>query len=156
MSSEIQVQSANIESIKDVIYEVRGQKVMLDYDLASIYGVKTGSLNQAVKRNIDRFPNDFMFKLTEREWMEIERNIQISNMQSQNVTASPNRRNKSNPPYAFTEHGAVMLAQQHYSGVAGGLVLNSGAYVGSLGPEQRHALALHVGAHQSAVRVVVL
>jgi len=115
MSSEIQVQSANIENIKDVIYEIRGQKVMLDYDLASIYGVKTGSLNQAVKRNIDRFPSDFMFKLTEREWMEIERNIQISNMQSQNVTASPNRRNKSNPPYAFTEHGAVMLASVLHS-----------------------------------------
>ena len=56
-----------------------------------------------------------MFKLTEREWMEIERNIQISNMQSQNVTALPNRRNKSNPPYAFTEHGAVMLASVLHS-----------------------------------------
>ena len=108
-------QPVGIDNIKDVIYEIRGQKVMLDYDLASIYGVKTGSLNQAVKRNIDRFPDDFMFRLTEREWMEIERNIQISNMQSQTVTASPNRRNKSNPPYAFTEHGAVMLASVLHS-----------------------------------------
>lgn len=108
-------QPASIENIKEVIYEIRGQKVMLDYDLASIYGVKTGALNQAVKRNIDRFPDDFMFKLTEREWLEIERNIQISNMQSQTVTASPNRRNKSNPPYAFTEHGAVMLASVLHS-----------------------------------------
>jgi len=98
------------ENIKDVIYEVRGQKVMLDYDLAAIYGVKTGTLNQSVKRNIDRFPDDFMFKLTEQEWAEIDYNIQISNMRSQIVTASVNRRNKSNPPYAFTEHGAVMLA----------------------------------------------
>ena len=87
-------QLASNENIKDVIYEIRGQKVMLDYDLASIYGIKTGSLNQAVKRNIDRFPDDFMFRLTEREWMEIERNIQISNMQSQIVTASPKQRNK--------------------------------------------------------------
>ena len=108
-------QLASNENIKDVIYEIRGQKVMLDYDLASIYGIKTGSLNQAVKRNIDRFPDDFMFRLTEREWMEIERNIQISNMQSQIVTASPKQRNKSNPPYAFTEHGAVMLASVLHS-----------------------------------------
>ena len=115
MGNEIQVRPQNIENIKDTIYEIRGQKVMLDYDLASVYGVKTSALNQAVKRNADRFPSDFMFKLTEREWMEVERNIQISNMQSQNVTASPNRRNKSNPPYAFTEHGAVMLASVLHS-----------------------------------------
>lgn len=88
---------------------------MLDYDLALIYGVKTGSLNQAVKRNIDRFPDDFMFKLSENEWEEINRNIQITNMRSQIVTASPNKRNKSNPPYAFTEHGAVMLASVLHS-----------------------------------------
>lgn len=103
------------DNIKDLIYEIRGQKVMLDYDLASIYGVKTGSLNQAVKRNIDRFPADFMFKLSENEWEEIRRNIQITNMRSQIVTASPNKRNKSNPPYAFTEHGAVMLASVLHS-----------------------------------------
>ena len=98
------------DNIKDLIYEIRGQKVMLDYDLASIYGVKTSSLNQAVKRNIDRFPDDFMFKLSESEWEEINRNILNANMRSQIVTALPNKRNKSNPPYAFTEHGAVMLA----------------------------------------------
>lgn len=103
------------DNIKNLIYEIRGQKVMLDYDLASIYGVKTGSLNQAVKRNMDRFPADFMFKLSENEWEEINRNIQIANMRSQIVTASPNRRNKSNPPYAFTEHGAVMLASVLHS-----------------------------------------
>lgn len=103
------------DNIKDLIYEIRGQKVMLDYDLASIYGVKTGSLNQAVKRNIDRFPADFMFKLSENEWEEIRRNIQITNMRSQIVTASPNKRNKTNPPYAFTEHGAVMLASVLHS-----------------------------------------
>ena len=112
MGKEIVVTSDStiVESIKKNIYDVRGMRVMLDYDLAAIYGVKTGSLNQAVKRNIDRFPSDFMFKLTESEWQEIERNNQITNMRSQIVTASPNRRNKSNPPYAFTEYGAVMLA----------------------------------------------
>ena len=79
------VQTGNIESIKNVIYEIRGQKVMLDRDLANIYGVETRALNQAVKRNADRFPEDFMFKLSKEEWIEIER---ISNMSSQNVMTS--------------------------------------------------------------------
>ena len=90
------------ESIKDVIYEIRGRKVMLDYDLAAIYGVKTATLNQAVKRNIDRFPSDFMFRISEEEWNSL--------MISQIVTSSLAKRKKSALPYAFTEHGAVMLA----------------------------------------------
>ena len=90
------------ENIKDAIYEIRGQKVMLDYDLAVIYGVKTSTLNQAVKRNIDRFPEDFMFRITEEEWDNL--------MISQIVTSSLSKRKKSALPYAFTEHGAVMLA----------------------------------------------
>ena len=103
------------DNIKNVIYEIRGQKVMLDYDLATIYGVKTSALNQAVKRNIDRFPEDFMFKLTEKEWEELGCNLLTSNMRSQIVTASSKQRNKSNPPYAFTEHGTVMLASVLHS-----------------------------------------
>ena len=79
------VQTGNIENIKNVIYEIRGQKVMLDRDLASIYGVETRALNQAVKRNADRFPEDFMFKLSKEEWIEIER---ISSISSQNVMTS--------------------------------------------------------------------
>jgi len=111
MSNDLVISSSQqTENIKEAIYEIRGQKVMLDYYLATIYGVRTGTLNQAVKRNIDRFPDDFMFKLTEKEWDELDCNILNSNMRSQSVTASANRRNKSNPPYAFTEHGAVMLA----------------------------------------------
>lgn len=111
MSNDLVISSSQqTENIKEAIYEIRGQKVMLDYDLATIYGVRTGTLNQAVKRNIDRFPDDFMFKLTVKEWDELDCNILNSNMRSQSVTASANRRNKSNPPYAFTEHGAVMLA----------------------------------------------
>jgi archaellum component FlaC len=111
MSNDLVISSSQqTENIKEAIYEIRGQKVMLDYDLATIYGVRTGTLNQAVKRNIVRFPDDFMFKLTEKEWDELDCNILNSNMRSQSVTASANRRNKSNPPYAFTEHGAVMLA----------------------------------------------
>lgn len=75
---------------------------MLDYDLAAIYGVKTATLNQAVKRNIDRFPSDFMFRISEEEWNNL--------MISQIVTSSLAKRKKSALPYAFTEHGAVMLA----------------------------------------------
>ena len=97
-------------SIQDIIYDIRGAKVMLDYDLASIYGVETRTLNQAVKRNIERFPQDFMFRLTENEWEKVNCNLLSDNMPSQIVIASPNRRNKSAPPYAFTEYGAVMLA----------------------------------------------
>lgn len=85
---------------------------MLDRDLANIYGVETRALNQAVKRNADRFPEDFMFKLSKEEWIEIER---ISNMSSQNVMTSPQKRPKSAPPYVFTEHGAVMLASVLHS-----------------------------------------
>ncbi|MBR5664387.1 MAG: ORF6N domain-containing protein [Bacteroidales bacterium] len=92
------------ENIKKAIYEIRGQKVMLDDDLAYIYGVKTKALNQAVKRNLGRFPTDFMFRLSEKEWTEINNNILITSMRSQFVTASAKRRNKSNPPYAFTGH----------------------------------------------------
>ena len=97
-------------SIQDIIYDIRGAKVMLDYDLAAIYGVETRSLNQAVKRNMERFPRDFMFRLTEKEWETIKCNTLSDSMPSQIVIASSDRRNKSAPPYAFTEHGAVMLA----------------------------------------------
>ncbi len=99
------------EVIKNTIYDIRGQKVMLDYDLAAIYGVKTGSMNQAVKRNIDRFPEDFMFRLTEEEWEHILQ----SGMISQTVISSLSKRKKSSPPFAFTEHGAVMLASVLHS-----------------------------------------
>jgi len=75
MANEIIISSDKtlVETIKKTIYDIRGQKVMLDRDLANIYGVETRSLNQAVKRNADRFPTDFMFKLTKEEWTEIEK-----------------------------------------------------------------------------------
>ena len=98
------------DTIENIIYDVRGVIVMLDYDLAAIYGVETRTLNQAVKRNLERFPVDFMFRLTEKEWEELYSNTLTVSMRSQSVMASPNKRNKSQPPYAFTEHGAVMLA----------------------------------------------
>ena len=95
------------KSMQDIIYDIRGVKVMLDYDLAAIYGVETRTLNQAVKRNMERFPQDFMFKLTEEEWFAL---VQKISMSSQVVMTYPEKRPKKATPYAFTEHGAVMLA----------------------------------------------
>jgi hypothetical protein len=80
---------------------VRGQKVILDADLARIYGVPTKALNQAVKRNIEKFPVDFMFPLAPQE---------VREMWSQSVTGSPRYRSPKYRPFAFTEHGAIMAA----------------------------------------------
>ena len=108
MENEIELTNDyQIENIQHRIFDVRGHKVMLDRDLALIYGVETRTLNQAVKRNIDRFPSDFMFRLTDIEWAAIELNVNVS---SQSVMTSPNKRPKVSPPFVFTEHGAVMLA----------------------------------------------
>lgn len=79
---------------------------MLDYDLAVLYEVPTKALNQAVKRNIERFPKDFMFQLTGEEWTFLLE----QEMRSQFVTASQKKRNTGLTPYAFTEHGVTMLA----------------------------------------------
>ena len=90
-----------IIEIQNKIYEIRGVRVMLDFDLAALYQVETRVLNQAVKRNIDRFPDDFIFQLDNEEW-EV--------MLSQIVMTSLSKRPKAALPYAFTEHGVVMLA----------------------------------------------
>jgi len=82
-----------------MIYEIRGQKVMLDRDLADLYGVELKVMNQAVKRNIERFPSDFMFQLTGVEW---------KNLRSQFVTFKEDTRKYK--PYAFTEQGVSMLS----------------------------------------------
>jgi hypothetical protein len=91
-----------LQAIQSKIYEVRGQKVMLDFDLAELYEVETKVLNQAVKRNSNRFPERFMFRLEKEEWITIR---------SQIVTASnQKKRNINITPFAFTEHGVTMLA----------------------------------------------
>ena len=87
------------ENLATLVLLIRGEKVLLDADLADLYGVTTKVLNQAVKRNLDRFPADFMFQLTTKEW---------ESMRSQTVTAS--RRNIGAMPYAFTEQGVAMLS----------------------------------------------
>ena len=96
-------------TIRQKIYEIRGQRVMLDFDLAELYQVETRVLNQSVKRNIRRFPGDFMFQLSAVEWETIS---------SQFVMTSRAKRPKSALPLAFTEHGALALASVLRSDVA--------------------------------------
>jgi hypothetical protein len=97
-----------VERVDRSILVIRGQKVMLDADLAELYGVPTKALNQAVKRNADRFPADFMFQLTEEEKKQV---VTICD-HLKRLKYSPA------PPFAFTEHGAVMLASVLNSPVA--------------------------------------
>lgn len=100
-----------IKSIESRIYVIRGERVMLDFDLASLYEVETKVLNQAVKRNIMRFPEDFMFQLTSKEWEGIQSQMLVTNnpnLKSQIVTSSWGGTRKM--PYAFTEQGVAMLS----------------------------------------------
>jgi len=90
-----------LEQIQTMIYEIRGQKVMLDSDLAILYEVETFNLNKAVKRNIERFPDDFMFQLTKNEW---------ENLTFQNGISSKQHGGRRFLPYAFTEQGIAMLS----------------------------------------------
>ena len=85
--------------IKDLIYEIRGQKVMMDSDLASLYEIETKVLNRAVKRNPERFPDFFMFQLTEEEWTILRCHF-----------GTLKKHNRKYRPYVFTEHGVLMLS----------------------------------------------
>lgn len=90
-----------LQLIQNNIFEIRGQRVMLDYNLAELYEVETRALKQAVKRNIKRFPPDFMFELTKSEWREL---ITMCDNLPQNLKFSPAL------PFAFTEQGVAMLS----------------------------------------------
>ncbi len=90
-----------IEKIQNMIYVVRGQRVMLDNDLAKLYGVETKVFNQSIKRNIRRFPSDFMFKLTKEEHEALR---------SQFVTSNEGRGGRRYQPLVFTEGGVAMLS----------------------------------------------
>ncbi len=96
MENEITI----IETIENKIFTIRGQKVMIDRDLAQLYGVETKRLNEAVKRNINRFPVHFMFKLTDSEQKELVANCD----------RFKNLKHSTSNAYAFTEHGVTMLA----------------------------------------------
>ncbi|MDR0456517.1 MAG: ORF6N domain-containing protein [Treponema sp.] len=93
--------ASKLTQIQNMIYEIRGQKVMLDSDLATLYGVETSNLNKAVKRNIERFPGDFMFQLTKDEW---------ENLIFQDGISSKQHGGRRFMPHAFTEQGVAMLA----------------------------------------------
>ena len=100
--------------VDSLILTLRGQKVILDADLAGLYGVATKVLNQAVKRNTERFPEDFMFQMTQEEWANLKSQSVTSSLddtnRSQSVTGSQKHRDPRFLPKAFTEHGALMAA----------------------------------------------
>lgn len=102
--------------IQEKIYEIRGQKVMLDFDLAVLYGVTTGNLNKAVKRNIKRFPPDFMFQLTKEELKSLKHFLVFQNGISNEEAKKGSgilrvgRGGTQTLPYAFTEQGLAMLS----------------------------------------------
>ena len=89
------------EVVISKIYMIRNHKVMLDIDLAELYQVETGRLNEQVKRNVDRFPEDFMFQLTNEEW---------ESLRSQFAISKKGRGGRRYAPFAFTEHGVLMLS----------------------------------------------
>lgn len=93
--------SFELENIKEMIYIIRGQKVMLDSDLAKLYGVDTRQLNRQVRRNIIRFPDDFMFELSKEEF---------ENLKCQNGTSSSEYGGRRKQPLVFTENGVAMLS----------------------------------------------
>ena len=114
----------DIQTIQSRIYEIRDQKVMLDRDLAELYHVTTGNLNKAVKRNIKRFPSDFMFQLTKEEFEDLKQSlifqIGISNdkQKTESGILRTGRGGIRQLPYTFTEHGALMLSSVLRSDVA--------------------------------------
>ena len=103
----VQTMSNEMILIQDLIHEIRGKKVMLDFDLARLYQVETKALKQAVRRNLDRFPDDFMFTLSQEEYNTLKLNIR-----SQFVTLNESSIGKypKYPPFAFTEQGVAMLS----------------------------------------------
>lgn len=98
-----------IERIEQKILVLRGENVMIDHDLAELYGVKTKVFNQAVRRNLERFPEDFMFQLTTQEFEELRSYWESSGLRSQIVT-SKGRGGRRYLPYVFTEQGVAMLS----------------------------------------------
>ena len=100
----------SVEQIERAIYLIRGQKVMLDADLALLYGVSVGRLNEAVRRNTQRFPADFMFQLTKDEFDRVKSQIARLNLKSQIAISSSGWGGRRHPPYAFTEQTGIILA----------------------------------------------
>lgn len=125
MDTEIQVISS-VEDIKNKVHMIRGQQVMLDVDLAAIYGYELRAMNQQVKRNIERFPDDFMFQLTREEEANLKSQIVISSWGGQRKL-----------PYAFTEQGIYMLATV----LKGDLATQQSIFIMRAFKEMRHFIA---------------
>ena len=99
-----------LTTIQQKIYDVRNQKVMLDFDLAELYQTETRRLNEQVKRNRERFPEDFMIRLTSEEWDLMRSQFATASGSLFLSSKSQKKRNTLVTPYAFTEHGVTMLA----------------------------------------------
>ncbi len=97
----INIKKLDLEDIGEIIYIIRGHRVLIDSDLASLYGVETKRLNKQVRRNIDRFPDDFMFQLTSQEYEFLK---------SQIATSKRGSGGKQKLPLVFTENGVAMLS----------------------------------------------
>jgi phage regulator Rha-like protein len=110
MSKKFLSSTINVEQISQFIYIMRGYKVMLDADLAKLYGIETRNLNKAVSRNKDRFPEDFVFRLTLKEWNALMFQNGTSNELLAYKSQSEGRGGRRKLPLVFTEHGAVMAA----------------------------------------------
>ena len=108
MNKDIDVVKYKKDDIENLIYTIRGKQVMLDSDVANLYQYKTKSLNLAVKRNIERFPEEFCFQLTENELESLRFQIETSKREKNNLSSS--RGGRRYLPYAFTEQGVAMLA----------------------------------------------
>src|SRR6266496_3485378 len=106
-----------VDNVESAIYLIRGQRVMLDSDLAAIYGVTTRRLNEQLRRNRSRFPDDFAFQLTAAEFKNMKSQIATSSLRSQFVTSSSHG-GKRKLPWVFTEHEALMLASVLNSAIA--------------------------------------
>lgn len=108
MSKELTLTNAHIENL---IFTIRGVQVMLDNDLAEMYGVSTARINEQVKRNLERFPDDFMFQLTHAEWEDLMSQNAISGLTSQNAILKDNRgKHRKYLPFVFTEQGVAGLS----------------------------------------------
>ena len=103
-------EAVSSDRIEGSILIIRGHKVILDSDLAVLYGVSVGRLNEAVKRNRDRFPVDFMFQLTSEEFVSLRSQVVSLNLKSQIAISSSDWGGRRHPPFAFTEHGVAMLS----------------------------------------------
>jgi hypothetical protein len=103
-------EAVSSDRIEGSILIIRGHKVILDSNLAALYGVSVGRLNEAVKRNRDRFPADFMFQLTSEEFVSLRSQVVNLNLKSQIAISSSAWGGRRHPPFAFTEHGVAMLS----------------------------------------------